>query len=69
MVLEDPLAVGLVAMIGIHAPVHGETVRAYVTLHPEQPARSGPDQISLDATDRIDHLALLQLAAAALRVD
>lgn len=44
-------------------------MRAYVTLHPEQPARTVPDQIPLDATDWIDRLALLQLTAAALRVD
>ena len=90
MVLEGPLVMGLVAMIGIHAPVHGETVRAYVTLHPEQPAGSEPDLIACaqapvgcrapvkirmlemiprNATDRIDCLAVLQLATAAVRVD
>ncbi len=36
----------LVAVIDTHDPVHGETVRAYVTLHPEQPAPTERDLIA-----------------------
>ena len=37
--LEHP-AIGLAGVVGVHDTVHGETVRAYVTLRPGRPDRA-----------------------------
>ncbi|MCP9861024.1 hypothetical protein KBZ33_18460 [Cyanobium sp. Cruz-8D1] len=42
---EHP-AVDLVGVIGIQDPVHGENVRAYLTLRPDQPAPSEAELIA-----------------------
>ncbi len=44
--LAEHPAVDLVAVIGIQDPVHGENVRAYVTLRPDQPAPSDAELIA-----------------------
>ncbi|MCP9784931.1 class I adenylate-forming enzyme family protein [Cyanobium sp. N5-Cardenillas] len=44
--LSEHPAVELVGVIGIQDPVHGENVRAYVTLRPDQPAPSEAELIT-----------------------
>ena len=44
--LSEHPAVDLVGVIGIQDPVHGENVRAYVTLRPDQPAPSEAELIT-----------------------
>ncbi|MFM7674229.1 MAG: class I adenylate-forming enzyme family protein [Synechococcus sp.] len=44
--LAEHPAVDLVGVIGIHDPVHGENVRAYLTLRPDQPVPSEAELIA-----------------------
>lgn len=44
--LAEHPAVALVGVIGIHDPVHGENVRAYITLRPDQPVPPEADLIA-----------------------
>jgi long-chain acyl-CoA synthetase len=44
--LAEHPAVDLVGVIGIHDPVHGENVRAYVTFRPDHPAPSEAELIA-----------------------
>jgi long-chain acyl-CoA synthetase len=44
--LAEHPAVDLVGVIGIHDPVHGENVRAYLTLRPEQPVPTEAELIA-----------------------
>jgi len=53
--LEHP-AVDLAGVIGIQDPVHGENVRAYVSLRPDQPVPSEAELIAF-ARDRVGYKA------------
>jgi len=54
--LAEHPAVDLVGVIGIHDPLHGENVRAYVTLRPDHPAPSEAELIAF-ARDRVGYKA------------
>ena len=54
--LEEHPAVDLVGVVGIQDPVHGENVRAYVTLRPDQPA-PGDDELIAFARARVGYKA------------
>lgn len=53
--LEHP-AVDLAGVVGIHDPVHGENVRAYVTLHPESEVPAAAELIRF-SRDRVGYKA------------
>ncbi|MEB3264088.1 MAG: hypothetical protein VKJ66_06920 [Synechococcus sp.] len=54
--LAEHPAVDLVGVIGIHDPVHGENVRAYITLRPDHPVPSEAELIAF-ARDRVGYKA------------
>jgi acyl-CoA synthetase (AMP-forming)/AMP-acid ligase II len=53
--LEHP-AVALAGVVGVHDVFHGENVRAYITLHPDQPRPSGAELIVF-CRDRVGYKA------------